>query len=83
MIVWPEVMYDAAEIWRISHEGKEYIVLSFSAANPEKIDLQSNCHVGATTGVLCFCIDGFSKPTGVLGLICIFNRVLGASYPVL
>ena len=61
MIVWPEVMYDAAEIWRISHEGKEYIVLSFSAANPEKIDLQSNCHVGATTGVLCFCIDGYQS----------------------
>ena len=41
MIVWPEVMYDAAEIWRISHG----VVLDFSAANPEKIDLQSNCHV--------------------------------------
>ena len=69
-------MYDAAEIWRISHEGKEYIVLSFSAANPEKIDLQSNCHVGATTGVLCFCIDGFSKLKTFLGLISAFKRVV-------
>lgn len=69
MIVWPEVMYDAAEIWRISHEAKEYIVLSFSAANPEKIDLQSNCHVGATTGVLCFCIDGFKVLRIFLGLM--------------
>ena len=52
MIVWPEVMYDAAEICATKFLTL-FVMFYGCNANPGKIDSRSNCHVP--------CQNGFDK----------------------
>ena len=45
MIVWPEVMYDAAEIWRISHGVVWRVLVSYQLQTKATLELKLKSYI--------------------------------------